>query len=124
MGWQGTWDGGLNKYDRSTKSFTALTIEDGLPDNTIYGLLEDNENNFWISTNMGLSEFNPTTGIFKNFNKKDGLQSNEFNTNAFFKSESGMMYLEGIKGLNYFNPMSISQFGTYPITHIDKFFVK
>jgi ligand-binding sensor domain-containing protein len=65
-------------------------------------------NNLWISTNKGISRFTPQNGIFRNYDINDGLQSNEFNTGAYYRSKSGELFLEGIKGFNYFFPFQIS----------------
>lgn len=51
-----------------------LTINDGLPDNTICSILKDHSNNLWIGTNNGLALLkNKTIKVFK---KKDGLAHN------------------------------------------------
>lgn len=72
-----------------------------------FSRLTDEHGNLWLSTNKGLSRFNPETGSFRNFDALDGLQSNEFNTGAFLKSKSGEMFFGGIQGLNYFFPNQI-----------------
>jgi len=105
--WLGTWGGGLTRFDPGKETFKHYTEKDGLPSNSIYGLLADNQGNFWISTNNGLSKFNPETGRFKHYTEEDGLQSNEFNGNAFFKSRSGEMFFGGIRGFNAFFPEEI-----------------
>jgi len=51
--------------------------------------------------------FDPKTGIFKNYNSRDGLQSNEFNGGSFYKSCSGEMFFGGINGFNSFYPNEI-----------------
>lgn len=107
MLWLGTWGGGLSRFDREKGTFKHYTEKDGLASNSIYGLLADDEGNFWISTNNGLSKFNPATGNFKHYTEEDGLQSNEFNGNAFFKSSSGEMFFGGINGFNAFYPADI-----------------
>jgi streptogramin lyase len=104
--WIGT-NGGLNRYDRKTNSFFYYTEENGLPNNVIYAVLTDEQNNLWLSTNKGLSRFNLQSGEFRNYDVNDGLQSNEFNTGAYFKSKKGEIFLGGIKGLNYFFPSQI-----------------
>ncbi len=106
--WIGT-NGGLNRYDRETNSFFYYTEENGLPNNVIYSVLSDEQNNLWLSTNKGLSRFNLQSGEFRNFDVNDGLQSNEFNTGAYFKSKKGEIFLGGIKGLNYFFPEQIEE---------------
>ncbi|MBI5823557.1 MAG: GAF domain-containing protein [Chloroflexi bacterium] len=106
--WIGTAGGGLNRYDLKTDSFTSFTEKDGLPNNIINGILEDRENNLWLSTNYGLSRFNPFINTFRNYTVSDGLQSNEFNSNAHAVTIHGELYFGGINGLNFFNPLSIS----------------
>ena len=105
--WLGTAGGGLNRFDIGRQQFRYYTIEDGLPNNVVYGVLADENGYLWLSTNKGLSRFDRETETFKNYDINDGLQSNEFNTGAFFKSKSGEMFFGGINGLNYFHPASI-----------------
>ncbi|MDN5214849.1 two-component regulator propeller domain-containing protein [Fulvivirgaceae bacterium BMA12] len=106
--WVGT-SGGLNKYDAASNSFKCYKTKDGLPNDVIYGILEDDNQHLWISTNRGLSHFNPRDETFFNYDVSDGLQSNEFNTNAVFKTDDGQMIFGGIRGLNIFDPESIRQ---------------
>jgi DNA-binding NtrC family response regulator/ligand-binding sensor domain-containing protein len=107
--WLGTWGGGLDKFDRKTEHFTHYTQEQGLPDNAIYGILEDDSGHLWISTNNGISMYNPSNETFKNYNTDDGLQSTEFNGGSFFKSSSGEMFFGGINGFNSFFPETIQE---------------
>jgi two-component system, sensor histidine kinase ChiS len=104
--WIGT-SSGLNKFDYRARTFEHFTVQDGLPNDVIYGILPDDSGNLWLSTNKGLSRFNPQSRTFRNFDVKDGLQSNEFNTGAYFRSERGELFFGGIKGLNYFYPDQI-----------------
>jgi len=105
--WFGTYGGGLNLFDRSNESFTNYTTNQGLPNNVIYGILEDAGGNLWLSTNKGISKFNPEKETFTNFDRDDGLQSNQFYFNAYHKSNSGELIFGGVKGLNYFFPENI-----------------
>ncbi len=106
--WIGTWGGGLNRLDTATGHFTHYTTSDGLASNAIYGALEDDRGNLWISSNNGISRFNQNRETFKNFNVDDGLQSNEFNGGAFLKSKrTGELFFGGIHGFNYFYPNKI-----------------
>jgi signal transduction histidine kinase/sugar lactone lactonase YvrE len=105
--WVGTIGGGLNRYNVDKDTFTRFTEKNGLPNDVIYGILEDEDGNLWLSTNFGLSRFNPATQTFRNYTANDGLQSNEFNQNAFTKSRNGFMYFGGINGFNVFKPSEI-----------------
>jgi signal transduction histidine kinase/ligand-binding sensor domain-containing protein/DNA-binding response OmpR family regulator len=107
--WIGTYGGGLNKFIRDEEKFERFTIKDGLPSNVVYGILEDESGNLWLSTNFGLSKFNPQSNSFKNYNVTDGLQSNEFNQGAFFKGKTGEMFFGGTNGFNIFHPDSIKE---------------
>ncbi len=105
--WVGTQGGGVNKMNPDRKTFTVYSEKDGLPNNTIYGILEDRRGFLWISTNNGLSRFDPDNETFENFSVIDGIQDMEFNTGSFCKSSSGEMLFGGIKGVTFFDPDSI-----------------
>lgn len=105
--WLGTAGGGLNRFEMATEKFTHYTEKDGLPNNVVYGILPDRHGRLWMSTNHGLSVFDPQTGAFRNFDVHDGLQSNEFNRAAYFLGKKGEMFFGGVNGLNAFYPDSI-----------------
>jgi ligand-binding sensor domain-containing protein/signal transduction histidine kinase len=127
--WVGTYGGGLNKLvDRDKGTFKSYRKGDGsgLPNSTIYGILQDDEGFLWLSTNNGISMFDPNKRISKsnskigkairNYEVFDGLQGNEFNSGAFFKyefiegeSKKEKMYFGGLKGLIAFNPAEIKK---------------
>jgi signal transduction histidine kinase len=102
----GTTDG-LNKYDYATDRFTRYSEKAGLPNNSINGLLADRNDNLWMSTNKGLSRFDPRAGIFKNFTVADGLQGDEFDQGAFAQGRDGRLYFGGAGGMTAFDPDSI-----------------
>ncbi|HEX9334198.1 MAG TPA: two-component regulator propeller domain-containing protein [Anaerolineales bacterium] len=106
--WIGTAGGGLNLYHPETNTFTYYLEKDGLPNGVVYGILEDDQGYLWMSTNFGISRFDPEKGTFRNFDAGDGLQSNEFNSAAYAKGRSGELYFGGIEGLTVFNPANIN----------------
>jgi len=95
--------GGLNKYDPATKSFILYDDEKGLPNNVIVGILEDNQGNLWLSTNKGISKFDKKEA-FRNYDVRDGLQSNEFLVGSYCKTKDGEMLVGGVNGFNSFFP--------------------
>ena len=105
--WMGTWGGGLNRFDPDDETFKRYRVQDGLPNDVIYGILGDNQGNLWMSTNNGISRFDPVEEAFQNYQSNDGLQSNEFNVGSFFRNQRGEMYFGGINGFNKFNPQEI-----------------
>ncbi len=106
---------GLDLYDPRTHEFRTFRTEDGLPDNLILTILEDNKHNLWVSTPVGLSNVliseNKTTGKlsfqFKNYDESDGLQGKEFNEKAALKTSAGEMVFGGADGFNIFDPSKI-----------------
>jgi len=106
--WLGTQFSGICRFDKSGKNIKTFSVKDGLSNNIVQGMLNDNTENIWISTNNGLNKFNKTTGEFRKYYREDGLQSNEFNDGAFFRSEDGTFYFGGVNGYNYFKPDEIT----------------
>jgi signal transduction histidine kinase len=84
-----------------------LGVHNVLPDNFIYGVLEDKNGNYWLSHNKGLSCFDINLQQFIHYNVLDGLQSNEFNTGAFYKDDEGILYFGGVNGVNEIIPEKI-----------------
>ncbi len=106
--WLGTYGGGLNRFDPKTEQFTVYTENNsGLSNNAVYATLPDSRGYLWLSTNAGVCKFNPRSNTFKVYDVDDGLQSREFNGQAFFKSPSGEMFFGGILGFNAFFPDSV-----------------
>lgn len=105
--WVGTEGGGLLLFDRNKGTFARYTTTDGLPNNTILRMLEDNNGNLWLSTYNGLCKFDPVKKTGRNFSQSDGLQSNQFSFNAGLALKSGEFLFGGIKGFNIFFPDSV-----------------
>ncbi len=105
--WAGTYGGGLNRLDRKTGRFERFTAADGLSSDAVYGILEDERGRLWVSTNRGLTCFDPSERTFHAWDVHDGLQSDEFNGGAFYRSARGEMFFGGIEGFNAFLPSEI-----------------
>ncbi|MBI5470740.1 MAG: hypothetical protein HY961_00200 [Ignavibacteriae bacterium] len=105
--WIGTYGGGICLLNKATGRFTRVTERDGLANNFVYGILEDDDANLWISTNKGVSRYNPAARIFRNYTARDGLQSDEFNTGAYFRDSTGELFFGGVGGLNRFFPHEV-----------------
>ena len=107
--WAGTDMGGLNRLDTQTGEFRHYLKRDGLPDNVIYMILEDERGRLWMSTNNGLSRFDPETETFRNYGLEIGLQALEFNGHAAFRADDGEMFFGGQNGLNSFYPNELAE---------------
>ncbi len=105
--WIGTVSDGLYCLPKKDTIFKHFTINDGLPGHSILGILEDEIGQIWLSTNNGISKYNPTENSFTNYSYSDGLENIEFNFNAFYKTQSGAMLFGGTKGVTLFQPSAI-----------------
>ncbi|MCY1719466.1 response regulator [Prolixibacteraceae bacterium Z1-6] len=114
--WLGTYGNGICKYveDKGSGHFINYSEKDGLCNNFAYSIEEDLQGNLWISTDKGLSKFNPETKEFQNFYTSDGLLSDQFYWSASFADANGNLYFGGIKGLNYFSPEQIEPYPNTP----------
>jgi signal transduction histidine kinase/ligand-binding sensor domain-containing protein len=124
--WFGTFGGGLCRFNPENETFTAFTIKQGLPGNTIHSIQEDDEGNLWLATGNGLSKFSITSNIFTNYDINDGLQSNQFTVGhstpgASYKGRDGTLYFGGIKGLNVFHPKHLQRNQYIPPVVINQF---
>ena len=107
-------DKGLIEFDFTGRINKIYGTNEGLLNHYLYGVLTDENGNLWISSNRGLSRFNPLDGKFDNYTLSDGLQSLEFNGGATYKNQKQEMFFGGIKGFNYFRPDSLYSSMTYP----------
>ncbi len=101
--WVGT-SSGLDHLDITNGKFRRYSTVDGLPNNTIYAVLEDAAGGIWVSTDDGLSRLDPKSGGFRNYGISDGLQSIEFDAGAAFAAPDGELFFGGVNGLNAFHP--------------------
>lgn len=106
--WFGTLDGGVCVFNSSEQYFKTYSIKDGLPNNNVYGILQDNKGRMWFSTNKGLSCFNPADKSFTNYDNKAGLPSNQFNFRSYLKRSNGWLYFGSINGLCFFSPETVT----------------
>jgi len=105
--WIGARGGGLNAFDRDSGVFRRYREADGLPNDTVYGILADRRGRLWLSHNRGLARFDPQTERFTRYTVDDGLQGAEFNTGASFKTLEGKLFFGGMNGLTGFWPDEI-----------------
>jgi len=126
--WLGTESGLVEILEYQLKDSGTLKLKtkvyskkDGFLNNVTYGMLEDKYENLWVSTNKGLTKFNRKTKEIKTYLDSDGLQGNEFNMGAFYKSKSGEFMFGGINGVTAFYPEKIKKNTVSPKIVITEF---
>ncbi len=123
--WAGT-HVGLNRLESSPPAlegaqelgeeavFRHYFERDGLASDVVYGILSDDESGLWLSTNDGLSRLDRATGTFKTYRMSHGLQGDEFNFGASYRSRSGELFFGGTGGFNAFYPDRIESNAAVP----------
>lgn len=109
--WLGSNGYGVYRLEDSKEypyKFSNYTTKNGLCDNTIFGILEDDQHRLWFSTNDGLSCYTPQTGNFANYYQKDGLLSGQFYWNAYCRASDGTLYFGGIDGMIGLNGVGVN----------------
>jgi ligand-binding sensor domain-containing protein/signal transduction histidine kinase len=116
--WVGSY-AGLHQVAGSNHVVT-YSVHDGLPVNIVQGILEDNHGTLWLGTTHGLAAFEPQSKKITVYDESDGLTSNEFRRNAFFKGSEGHLFVGG-NGLNVFIPDSLHENPYRPSVFISDF---
>lgn len=106
--WVATMGSGLNLLAKDEKSFRHFTASNGLSNNTVYGILEDNLGDIWVSTNAGLSRINGTTLEISHYGSNHLPSVTEFNQNSYYKSPDGTLYFGGMRGIITFRPEELT----------------
>ncbi len=119
--WISTDRGGLCRYNPGQDNFTTFSTKDGLPDDVVYKVLEDDQENLWFGTNRGLVCFQPDTKDIHVYTTKDGLLGNQFNYKSAVKGKDGKFYFGSIEGLIAFDPNSIMKSDCRAPIYISKF---
>ena len=119
--WLGTWTG-LDKFDLITSNASIYrSSPQTFQSDEITGLLSDKRNRLWIATNRGITCLDQNDNHFRTYDKSNGLQGNEFQGRANYKSESGELFFGGDKGLNSFFPDSLYDNNYLPPVVINSF---
>lgn len=105
--WLALHGGGIASYNISSHETRIYTREDGLANNSVYEILRDGSGKLWLSTNKGISRFDPVTEEWWNFDERDGLPIEEFNGNASYQTSDGEMLFGGMGGVVLWYPDSI-----------------
>lgn len=121
----GTSGSGLLIYDPEKKLFTHYYTDNcALISNNIYTILPDENGNVILSTESGLTNFNPKLRSFQNWTKEMGLMTTHFNplsgilrknNNFIFGSADGAVEFNKDMKLpaNYFSKMIFSDFKVF-----------
>lgn len=107
--WLGTYDG-LTLWNAKEQELYSIHTDQGLVNNSIKAIIEDQDHSFWISTSMGMSHLykniTPSGYEFEiqNFNKFNGIIDHAFTERSIFLNSEGVLFTGGIDGMNVLSP--------------------
>lgn len=123
--WVGVFGGGLNKlisYDKEKHlpNFKAYGLKEGLQNDVIRSIVEDNDENLWFATESGLSRFDKKTERFRNYNKYDGFPNVQIEEGTALKTLNGDLWLGCKEGILALSPQNLETYnGTYQTYIVD-----
>ncbi|MGD1847599.1 MAG: ATP-binding protein, partial [Salibacteraceae bacterium] len=123
--WVGT--DGFGGWQIDLQSHKSIIYDQsfGLPNDIVYGILEDGEQNLWLSTDYGLCCLKRQTDQRQfsvvNYNSENWLPCNDFNIGAHFRNKNGVLFFgcnqgvvyfhhEDFKGNTYLPPVTLTDF--------------
>ena len=104
----------LHPVFAQTLNLNQFGIEEGLPQSSIYTMLQDKSGNIWVGTMNGVSKYNGLN--FENFGKKDGLAENRV-TSSCMDKDGNIWFGHWSGGISKYNS-STKKFDIVPTGNI------
>ncbi len=109
--WIGTYQGGLNRYDPNTDTFTQFRHipeePSSISEGVICAILQDRSGTLWVGTMDGLNKFNPASNSFTHYrnNPKDPDSLSHNNIHVIYQDSKDRMWIGTLGGgLELFDP--------------------
>jgi ligand-binding sensor domain-containing protein/two-component sensor histidine kinase len=98
----------------------TITLADGLSNNAILGIMEDNTGRIYLTTDNGMNilNFSQNPTHIRIITRDDGLASSECNQGAYLKDSQGNLWIGTIRGVTKYNPAADLPTMDPPLTHI------
>jgi ligand-binding sensor domain-containing protein/two-component sensor histidine kinase len=98
----------------------TITIADGLSNNAILGIMEDEKGRIYLTTDNGMNilDFSHNPLHIRHITHEDGLASSECNQGAYLKDSEGNLWVGTIRGVTKYNPSADQPALAPPRTHI------
>lgn len=121
--WFTTLGGGINKLlyaEADTLAVKRLNQEDGLVNDAVFSVLEDDFGYLWFSTEKGISRMNPQNYTFENFDKNNGLFNENFTENTSCAVGENLLF-GGTEGILLINPRNLNKSSFKPAVVLTNF---
>lgn len=106
--WVATYGGGAVRFHPDSTTVRYYDTTTGLPGDYAYAALPSSDGARWIPTNTGLARLDPSTGSVRTFTRRDGVQSDEFNSGAYLVANT-TLYIGGPAGVSAFEPLRVAR---------------
>jgi signal transduction histidine kinase/ligand-binding sensor domain-containing protein/DNA-binding response OmpR family regulator len=115
--WMGSYGNGMLCWSKD--QYHVFTKNEGLPNNNVLCFEEDRNGNIWMSTSLGISNFNISDTTFTNYSSSDGTLGNQYHEKGGLKHSDGRIFFTGNHGLTFFNPLVVLTNKNYPVVHLE-----
>ncbi|HVF98126.1 MAG TPA: two-component regulator propeller domain-containing protein, partial [Flavisolibacter sp.] len=116
--WLAMEGGGLCQLSKNRKVVRRFTTENGLPSNVVFKVLEDDQENLWVTTSKGLVKLNTARSVTTVYTKENGLLNDQFNYNSGYKDLEGRLYFGSVRGMITFRPHETHRSNFVPPVYI------
>ncbi|NDV59610.1 two-component regulator propeller domain-containing protein [Bacteroides sp. 519] len=103
-------------FDKKGNPITfCIDRQNGLLNDMIHGILEDDNGYLWLSTNKGLVKYSPTNNACHAFYYTNGLQIGEFSDDAYYQCPyTDNLFFGGVNGLLYLEQERMNEMEYFP----------
>lgn len=112
---------GLNEFNVKTKKFKLYDSEEGLKNESVIGMAQDDQNRIWLVSDNSIAVFNPLDESFINYDDQNGLSLAHLSGTIISDGKGGFL-LGGKNALIHFNPSDFKPLTTnipVYITHLE-----
>ena len=112
-------EGKLFKFYTKTKIYVSFKQIEAINDVFITAVIAES-NNLWLSSKNGIICFNTENNKTKIYYTSDGFQDNMFLARSAFRDDAGILYFGNTKGVNFFDPKTLSKKKSNAKLHINE----
>ena len=116
--WLGTLGNGLAKFHIPSETVSYLPQQDDpLHGKIVLGITPDKTRKLWISTDQGISCFDPEHQQFLSYDLQEALLESQYNATSFGKTEGGDVLFGSANGLFVLYPAQLLDESPRPLSH-------
>lgn len=104
----------LKQQGHKLRLQTIYDTQNGLINDFICAIEEDDNGNIWLSSTTALTRFDPFKQTFINYDKANGIRVKSFHIGSSGKDQEGNLYFGGSNGLVQFNPNQLAEHNHAP----------